>query len=163
MKTIEMKIECQSCKGTGLYCGIAEGEGTAVICNKCNGSGAYNYKFKYNDFTGRNKTKSVKRVYLNGTQYKIGLGIINYSGVGKVNMDKEGVSYDDFFSGAMPSHIKQLGCPMMADQGACHKINGFTDMCNDLNGGWLDLITSCKNKCNASQCWERFEIGSKSL
>lgn len=71
-------------------------------------------------------------------------------------MDKEGVSYDDFLNGKMPNHIKQLGCPMLADQGKCHEINGFTDRCNIINGGWLSYIPDCKCK-NKMECWELFE------
>jgi hypothetical protein len=157
MKKIEMVIECPSCHGTGIYSGMGESEYTAVVCYKCDGTGKYNYVYRYEDFTGRKIDKGIKRVYLKGYGYKIGLGIINFSGIGKIDMDKEGVSYDEFLNGKMPEHIKKLVCPMLADQGACHDKKGFVDECNKLNGGWLSYIPDCKNKCNFDECWKRFE------
>jgi len=45
MEKIEMDIECPSCNGTGLYCGMGEKEGVAVVCCKCQGSGKYHYVY----------------------------------------------------------------------------------------------------------------------
>ena len=36
---IEFDCECESCKGTGLYVGMAEREGSAVVCHTCKGTG----------------------------------------------------------------------------------------------------------------------------
>ena len=156
-KRIELQVECPSCGGTGLYSGMAESEGVAVICHNCKGTGEYSYTYSYTPFTGRKEAKNIKRVFKKGTQYKIGLGVINYKGIGTINMDKEGVSYQEFCAGVMPKHIKQLGCPMLADQGACHSIKGFVETCNSLNGGWIGYIPECKHRKNQSACWERFE------
>ena len=80
MKKIEMEIECPSCGGTGLYQGMGEGKGTAVICHSCEGSGSYMYSYSYNDFTGRKIKEGIQRVYLTGFGYKLGLGKINFAG-----------------------------------------------------------------------------------
>lgn len=158
IKKIEMEIECPACKGTGLYSGMGEGKGVAVICHKCNGTGAYMYSYSYKEFAGRKLQKDIKRVYLSGTGYRLGLGKINFSGgIGEIDMDKEGVSYDEFLNDKMPQHIKKLGCPMLTDQGACHDKKGFVDKCNKINGGWIGTITDCKNQPNKEQCWKRFE------
>lgn len=158
MKTIEMIIECPSCKGTGVYLGLAESKGVAVVCNKCKGTGAYNYVYSYNEFTGRKIKDNVKRVYLSGGVYKIGLGKLNFGdGIGEIDMDKEGVSYAKFLNGKMPTHIKKLGCPMLVDQGACHEIKGFTEECDKLNNGWVNYIPECKYSPFKEKCWERFE------
>ena len=157
MKTIEMLIECPSCKGTGLYSGMGEKKNVAIICHNCEGSGKHLYKYSYNEFTARKKKEGVKRVYLSGYGYCIADGILNFTGIGEIDMDKEGVSYDEFAGGKMPTHIKQLACPMLADQGGCHDINGFTDRCNDLGRGWGSDITKCKNRDNKKECWELFE------
>ena len=157
MKKIEMKVECPSCKGTGLYNGMGEAKGVAVICYKCKGTGAFMYSYSYNDFTGRKLREDIKRVYLSGMGYGISLGKINFNGIGEIDMDKEGISYPEFLNGKKPQHIKKLGCPMRADQSACHDINGFVDECNKLNGGWISLITDCKNQHNKEQCWSRFK------
>jgi len=158
MKKIEMEIECPACKGTGLYQGIGEGKGTAVVCRNCKGTGAYSYSYSYNEFTGRKHKDGIERVYLSGTSYQSGLGVINFSkGVGEIDMNKEGVSYSQFLSGDMPHHVKKLGCPMSLDQGACHNKKGFTNECNRLNDGWVGYIPDCKNQINKLQCWNRFE------
>ena len=41
-------IECQACGGTGLYKGMAERDGAAVVCSCCNGTGKT--EFTYNEF-----------------------------------------------------------------------------------------------------------------
>lgn len=58
MKTIT--IECPDCRGTGLYKGFMEGQGEAVICVRCSGSGAQ--ELKYNEFTGRKDKAGVTKV-----------------------------------------------------------------------------------------------------
>jgi len=156
-KKIDMFIQCPSCKGTGIYSGMGESENTGVICYQCNGTGKYHYTYQYEEFTERKIRKDIDRVYLSGYGYKIATGIINFSKVGEIDMDKEGVSYAEFLSGKMPEHIKKLACPMLAAQGACRDIKGFTDICNKLNGGWLSYIPDCKNRCNSDECWKRFE------
>ena len=156
-----MKIECPYCKGTGVYVGMGEGNGTAVVCYRCKGSGAYNYSYSYKTFTGRKEKDGVKRVYLNGLGYRLGLGKINFNGIGEIDMDKEGVSYSEFLAGKKPKHIEKLGCPMIADRNACHKIKGFVDECNKFNGGWIGYIPECKYRHNKDKCWERFYQRSK--
>lgn len=47
MKKIEMTIECPHCGGAGIYAGMAEGDGTAVVCNQCQGTGAYKYFYNH--------------------------------------------------------------------------------------------------------------------
>lgn len=158
MKKIELEIECPSCQGTGVYVGLGEGEGTAVICNQCNGSGCYSYSYSYNNFTGRKHRFGINRVYLSTYEYKIGLGELNFTdGIGKIDMDKEGVSYEEFFhEDKRPHHITKLACPMIADQNSCHKILGFVDKCEELNNGWIDNIRKCKHYLLKHQCWKRF-------
>ena len=152
-----MMIACPYCGGTGIYSGMGESKNTAVICYQCKGTGKYHYTYQYEEFTERKIKQGIDRVYLNNYGYKIGTGIINFSKVGEIDMDKEGVSYDEFLSGATPKHITKLACPMLVDQGACHNIKGFTDKCNKLNGGWIGYIPDCKHRKNDDECWKRFE------
>lgn len=60
----EIQTECQPCSGTGLYCGFAEPEGTAVICHGCGGSGAATIRYK--KYTGRKRKRNVQRVMGDG-------------------------------------------------------------------------------------------------
>jgi len=153
---IDMMIECPYCAGTGIFSGMGEGENVAVICNKCKGTGQFHYAYDYNEFTGRKIKPGIERVYLDGYGYRIGTGIIKFDRNAEVDMDKEGVSYDEFLSGKMPKHIETLACPMMADQGACHEIKGFVNRCNELSGHYFSRITDCTYQRNKSLCWKRF-------
>ena len=104
--------------------------------------------------------QKVSRVFLSGYGYCVGTKPITLDNGVFVDFSKEGVQYEEFLNGIMPKHIKQMGCPMMADQGACHKIKGFTDKCHDLNGGYVNYIPDCK--CSDKMgCWNRFEKQSK--
>jgi len=134
MGTIDMIIECPACEGTGVYSGVAERKNTAVICNRCDGTGKYHYVFTYNKFTGRKEKHDIDRVYLKNYGYVLSTGKINFDGIGEIDMNKEGVSYQEFLDGKRPEHIRKFGCPMLIDQSACHKIKGFIDKCCDLNG-----------------------------
>ncbi|MHA2062892.1 MAG: hypothetical protein ACXABY_00745 [Candidatus Thorarchaeota archaeon] len=63
-----MVIECGPCNATGLYCGFAEPEGTAVICRLCNGGGGVRMQYiaegvRYKEFRGRRGRRNVKRVF----------------------------------------------------------------------------------------------------
>lgn len=55
-----IKVECDSCRGTGLYSGFAEAKGEAVICQACDGRGWYKYSFK--KFKGRKKKAGIKTI-----------------------------------------------------------------------------------------------------
>ena len=61
--TIEFDQKCKSCKGTGLYVGMGERDGAAVVCHRCDGTGKYHFKHEYEDFDGRLKRENIKRVY----------------------------------------------------------------------------------------------------
>lgn len=56
----EIKIECPSCRGTGLYKGFAEPKGCAVICTDCGGAGFKQYQYKI--FTGRKEMPDIETV-----------------------------------------------------------------------------------------------------
>jgi hypothetical protein len=155
MKKVEMVVECPSCEGTGLYSGVGESKNVAIICHRCDGTGAFNYSYSYNEFTKRKIKDGIERVYLKGTRYKLSLGKVNFDGVGEIDMDKEGVSYSEFLDGKKPEHIRKLECPLLADQSACHKIKGFVEECDEYGVGWGDSITNCKNQHNKHECWGR--------
>jgi hypothetical protein len=161
MKELKMNIECQSCKGTGIYHGIGEGDGVGVICYTCYGTGCEEFCLEYMPFTKRKKRTDIKRVHKNGTQWKLGLGKIKFNisnnEICEIDMNKEGVSYKEFLTGKTPKEIKQLQCPMLADQGACSNKEGFKDKCYELGLSVCGMITQCKNYENRLECWKRFE------
>jgi len=54
-------VHCSSCDGTGLYSGMCEGKGSAVVCLNCNGSGAETIVLR--KFTGRKHYRGIKEVH----------------------------------------------------------------------------------------------------
>ncbi|MEK7626483.1 MAG: hypothetical protein AAB423_03995 [Patescibacteria group bacterium] len=56
----EVQAKCTSCGGTGLYKGMAEPPGVAVICLDCEGTGARTITFI--PYTGRVKCEDVQTV-----------------------------------------------------------------------------------------------------
>ena len=152
MATID--IECQTCKGTGVYVGLGERDGAAVVCVRCKGSGCVS--FSYEPFAKRRRRDNVTRVYKEGYGYCIAPHKIDFDKIGEVDLSEKGVSYKEFLQGRMPEHIREMGCPMRCDQGACRKLKGFTDKCHELGLGWGN-ITDCKNYCDRDQCWKRFD------
>lgn len=157
MKCIEKDIECQSCDGTGVYTGMAENGGAAVVCRTCKGTGKYHYKFEYKEFTGLKKREDIKRVYISGYGYGLAPKKINFDKVGEVDLTKEGVSYEEFLEGKRPEHIRSFGCPMMCDQGACYRLDGFTKKCYEKGLSAGGYFTDCKYFKNRDKCWDLFD------
>jgi len=150
MAKIELSIQCKSCGGTGVYVGMAEHEGAAVVCTTCNGTGEQAYKFEYTPFAGRQVRGGVERVYVSGMGYCIAPKKLTFDNIGEIDMSREGVSYNEFWNGKMPGHVEKLGCPMLADQGACDKIDGFTSECTH------GSLRHCSMQQDKAECWKRF-------
>ena len=71
-KYIEVKAECTSCGGTGLYVGMCEHDGAAVVCHACKGKGFIEEKIKV--FSERKKHKFATRVFQTACGIGIGMG-----------------------------------------------------------------------------------------
>lgn len=59
MRIDNIKVECDSCGGTGVYVGFAEPEGYGVICGSCGGRGYYVPKLKVFEQIKRKHVKFV--------------------------------------------------------------------------------------------------------
>ena len=59
-KTVTVIVECESCKGTGLYQGFVEKKDEAVVCVNCHGQGGY--EMTYRPYTRRKGRQGIKRV-----------------------------------------------------------------------------------------------------
>lgn len=79
-----MKVACDSCDSTGLYCGFAEPKGEAVICLDCKGIGAQDLVYK--EFTGRKRRSGISTVRRSQGRF-VPLGV---GGAGQA------MSYDEF-------------------------------------------------------------------
>lgn len=73
MVTKRISQECPDCHGTGLYSGMCEAKGDAVVCITCEGKGwIWHY---YTPFTGRRKKTGIKKIrYSNGYMMAAGVG-----------------------------------------------------------------------------------------
>jgi hypothetical protein len=87
---MDIKIECRSCRATGLYSGFAEPKGTAVVCLACRGSGAET--LDYTPFTKRKAKSGIKTVSLSR-------GSLIVTGVGAVGGS---ITYAEFQKGKVP-------------------------------------------------------------
>jgi hypothetical protein len=152
---IEGEVQCDSCKGTGLYRGVCERDGAAVVCVYCDGTGKTNVKHTYTKFDGRKKKDGVKRVYETACGTVITDKDITMDDGTVVHFSKFGVSYKDWLDGKAPKPIKELHCPYMhTDQGL------QTDDVNDLHKTRCEkylgfgYIRSCKCFDDKETCWK---------
>lgn len=83
---MKLIVNCRSCRGTGVYRGMAERNGFAVICHTCDGTGAE--IIEYIPFTQRVVRDDVKTV-------GVANGFIRSS-------DPNEVTYEEFLNGKMP-------------------------------------------------------------
>ncbi len=63
-KSFEYECECGACDGTGLYVGMGERDGAAVVCSRCGGTGKQTNKIEYKTFDGKKERKGMNFSYL---------------------------------------------------------------------------------------------------
>ncbi len=153
---MKIDIECKSCGGTGLYVGMAERDGAAVICSTCNGTGKQ--ELSYTPFTKRKERTDIVRVYSTGGGYVITPKDIVVDGK-DFPFSTAGCTYKEWLNGVTPKPITFLGCPMRMMQWECHQKKGFIAKCEKLNDGYIFVISACKHQHKKAECWKRFELG----
>lgn len=85
-----VRVECSSCYGTGLYQGMCEAKGEAVICLGCAGTGCE--VLRYRPFVRRRGKRGIKSVRLSrGQSLAAGVGGHGPS-----------ITYAEFAAGKMP-------------------------------------------------------------
>lgn len=151
-KIIEFEQQCDSCGGTGVYVGMAERDGSAVICRTCEGTGKYYFKYTYEEFTEKKIKTGIKRVYQNNP----GIGIGEKEGTCKLE-DFGGMSYEDWFAGKKfkkGMEMRKYTCPAWYYQSADYKKKPNWEECIGI--GSFSACLSFKNK---EKCWEKFDKG----
>ena len=145
---VEFDEKCKSCGGTGLYVGIGERNGAAVVCHTCNGTGKHHFKYEYEDVEGRKKNDEVERVY----EANVGIGI------GKGNNysleDFGGMPYKDWLKGkSFPpkSEMRRFVCPTWWYQSVDYDKKPHWKECHW--GGFSE----CPHFHNKNKCWERWD------
>ena len=144
--TIRWTQECNSCKGTGLYIGMAERSGSAVICHNCKGTGRLDREIKYHPFTGRNeRTEDIGKIFQTSAGMVLG------------GMMQGGITPEEFEED--PAKAKEPGreprdyiCPAWWYQSADYEKKPEWDECKIL-GSFKD----CVHFPNKDKCWVRWD------
>ena len=149
---IELDTACKECKATGLYVGMAERDGMAVVCYKCNGSGCHRLVVEYDDFKTRKKRANVTRVL------KVNPGIM----VGKntecgLDLDSfGGMSYEEWqrTGGVFPpgSEMRLFTCPAWWYQSADYTKKPDWRECQIIGA-----FSACRYFPAKDRCWGRWD------
>jgi len=163
-KVFKVKEVCQNCGGTGLYRGMGEGEGAAVVCHTCDGTGCHDFEHSYEEFERRKEKRGVERVFLCNPGIGIGKGPTKEGQMLSLS-DFGGMPYKEWAAGMkFPKghEMRKYTCPAWYYQSADYKKKPDWKECNETLGGY---ISDCKHfKCKA-ECWVRWdkENGNKKL
>lgn len=149
----KINARCESCGGTGLYVGMAERDGAAVVCSSCKGSGCR--VLEYEPFVCRAQREGVTRVFAANP------GIV----IGGPDLEQFGGVAHDEWAGGKPFGIgtedRAHTCPRWFYQSANTKMLPEWENC------WESLgrsFSHCPYFDEKSKCWRRFdeENGRKS-
>lgn len=140
---IEFDEQCKTCKGTGLYIGMAEREGAAVVCRTCDGTGRHHVKIEYDDFEGRQPRADVKRVHACNPGFML-------------NADKQwgGMPFEDWDAGKPfppKSENRACACPAWWYQTYNYDLKPDWDWCE-----W-GAFSQCSHFKTKSECWKRWD------
>lgn len=153
------KAECSSCGGSGLYQGMGEREGAAVVCHTCDGTGCENINISYTPFTKKKKISSVKRVFKDSCGYMHGPEDVTTKEGVTIRFSDGGATYEDWMKGVDPKPVKDLYCPYLwtrqnlqsKDVGGLYKTR-----CDKILGC---SISDCKMWPDKATCWEIYTKG----
>lgn len=150
-RTIEYKCKCKACAGTGIYVGLAERDGSGVVCHRCRGTGYREERIEYEDFDGRVKRGDVLRVFQSNPGIAIG-----------VNKKRDlylksfgGMTYKDWAQNKSFPHgseMRDFTCPAWWYQGVNYEKKPDWNEC--LGCG---AFSSCENYSNKADCWTRWD------
>lgn len=148
---LEFDCECEDCSATGLYQGMGERNGAAIVCYHCDGTGKVHRKLTYRDFEGRKRKDGIRRIYQ--TNPGIGIG----EGNGYVLEDFGGMPYEAWLEGCSfgpGMEDRKHTCPAWFYQSADYKKKPDWHECLDSLGG---TFSQCPHFCNKSACWQRWD------
>lgn len=147
---IECIEECNECKGTGVYVGMAERAGFGVVCYKCNGTGKHHFRHEFKEFTSRKLKAGVKTIIETNPGICLG-GELNFGGM----------SYEDWLNGRkfeQGMEMREYTCPAWWYQTADYKKKPDWGWCHTSLGG---SFSQCEHFACKKGCWERFDKESK--
>ena len=147
--TIEWVQECESCSGTGLYQGVAERDGAAVVCVTCKGTGRQHVKHEYNEFTGRKKAENVSRVY------RTGAGIVLAPSVTSGGVPLEEWERNPDSVNAKGAELRSHTCPRWWLQVTDYDRQPKWDECKNVSLG--GSFSKCHYFPRKAACWTRLD------
>ena len=149
---LEFDQMCKACGGTGVFQGMAEHSGVAVVCYVCKGTGVVHRIIEYESPLTRRVVKpNVKRVY----QWNAGICIEEDESQGLTLESFGGISYQDWLDGKPfppKSENRNHVCPRWWYQGVEPYYS--MDWCVTK---YSDNFSSCRLFCDKHLCWERFD------
>jgi hypothetical protein len=151
--------ECDSCNGTGLYCGMAERKGSAVVCSTCKGTGKVEFKGTFKKFKTRKRRSGIKRVFETAGGYGIcGEDVTTTEGV-TIHFSRFGASYDDWLNGEKPAPIEELHCPYQhtGQELQSDDVNNLYKTRCDKGLSLGGMITNCKCRKDMAKCWRIYK------
>ena len=156
METFEVLEECKACKGTGLYVGLGERSGAAIVCGKCKGTGAFKFIYYYKKFQKKqNPPKDVKRVFQTNP------GIVVGEGNGIKLSDFGGMPLSDWLKGKefkQGMENRKYTCPAWWYQSADYKKKPDWDECLS---SWGRSFCDCEYFNKKEKCWAKFDEENK--
>jgi hypothetical protein len=149
-------VECDYCKGTGLYKGMAEKGGAAVVCYQCEGTGERHIHIEYNKFKGRKIRTDVKRVYTTAAGYIItDENVVIPEEHTILRFSKAGIKYREWLDGGEPEPIKDLHCPLQ-HYGQGNEIGENLKQYGPCNDYCNFDIAKCSRE-HREECWKEIE------
>jgi len=154
-KTHQIQEVCTSCNGTGLYVGMTEMDGAAIVCASCKGTG---YRVhEYTPFKKRELRPNVKRVY------QVNPGIVIREGEDLRLNQCGGMSYQDWRNGRefdRGMEMRKFTCPAWWYQCANYKKQPAWKRCDEGRKTCM-TFSKCKFFHVKHECWAKFDASAE--
>ena len=141
-------IYCRACKGTGLYIGMAERNGSAVVCHRCSGTGAE--KITFEPFKGRKAKEGVKRVFSTNPGNVLSAEDETDREGNLLPFSKYGCTYEEWVEGAQPRELEFLMCPNMLRDDRAREM--YKQRCDRYITAWQSYSV-CRKWPEKEECW----------
>jgi hypothetical protein len=154
---LEIDRECESCKGTGLYVGMAENNGAAVVCHTCKGEGHYEETIEWTEFKRLKERKGVKRVFAASCGIGIGEGLTKEGRILKLE-DFGGLEYEFWLSmknkTKFPKYteMREFTCPAWFWQSVDYDKKPEWKECQVFGS-----FSACPRFDAKQKCWEKYD------
>lgn len=144
-RKIGADAQCGACEGTGLYVGMAERDGTAVVCYRCHGTGQV--LVEWIPFQGRQPVpRDVTRVHV-----ARGYGLSS-----RHPKCQGGLPVAEWAPGAHVPADELLYCPYLYthQEWCAHPVRDGVRGSAPLRAG--DVISACRYWSTKAECWAQF-------